>query len=205
MPLVTREELAEYARIPDGADDPALDVSAASASQAVAEWCHRTFDKDDAVSARVFVPCDDGYVRTDDFYTTTGLIVKTDTGDDGTFATTWTISTDFLLQPDNGRLHGQQWPYHALVGVNGLLFPTWTRRRPSVQVTAAWGWETYPDAVKQAGLIWAHRLFKRRMSPEGVLSGFADYGIARVNRMDPDVQSVTGLLAPFVRYPKLVA
>jgi hypothetical protein len=69
------------------------------------------------------------------------------------------------------------------------------RRRTSwcssrkVQVTAAWGWPSVPDEIGEAALLQAARLFARRTSPEGV-SGNAEWGIARVSRLDPDVREL---------------
>lgn len=205
MSIISSSDLKSYLGITDTNDDTEIALAVAAASQAVTEWCGRTFDKTalNSETARVFRPFGQGYVKVDDFWDTTNLVVKTDDNDDGAFETTWTLDTDFILQPDNGLLHGQTWPYHAIVGLNTRVFPTWARR-PAVQVTAAWGWAAIPDAVKYATLIWGGRLFKRRNSPEGVLNGFADFGIARVVSGDPDVHRVTGLLAPF-RHPSVAA
>ena len=59
---------------------------------------------------------------------------------------------------------------------------------PSVQVTAAWGWSAIPDEVKQAALIKAGALFRRKDSLEGILGGFQEFGAIRVgSREDRDV------------------
>jgi hypothetical protein len=200
MPIITGAEINAYFGLGDSVDDAQLDAAAAAACQAVNEHCGRTFDTTDLgdVSARVYRPNNQCAVSVDDFWSTSGLVVKTDDNDDGTFETTWTIDTDFLLQPDNGLQHGQAWPYNRLIALNTKWFPTWNRR-PAVQVTAAWGWATPPAAVKSATLIQGARIFKRRTSPEGVLGGFADFGVARITPRDHDV---VALLGPFMHPSK---
>jgi hypothetical protein len=44
--------------------------------------------------------------------------------------------------------------------------------------------------VQQAALILAARLYQRKASPLGIMTGFADYGIARISRQDPDVAAL---------------
>ena len=66
-----------------------------------------------------------------------------------------------------------------------------------MQVTAAFGDQNangVPYAVQQAALMLAARLYQRRSSTLGVMTNFADYGIARVSRVDPDVMA---LLQPY--------
>lgn len=196
MAIITGADLAAHLGIPDTEDDSALDLAANAACTAVAEHCGRTFDKTalSSETARIYRVADQLWVATDDFWSITNLAVKTDDNDDGVYETTWTINTDFILEPLNRRYHGQDWAYNRIVAVGTRWFPSWNRR-PAVQVTAAWGWETMPYAVKQAALIKAAKLFKRRNSAEGVLGGFGDFGPVRVsNREDPDV---VALLAPY--------
>ncbi len=190
MAIISGSDLASWLSIPDTEDDPALQTAAAAASQKVTEYCDRDFVKTAIASptARVFWPTMSltGKLEVDDFWETTVLVVKVDDNNDGTFETTLTLNTDFYLEPLNGRLHGQTWPYTRLVLIN-RTFPCYSYR-PSVQVTAAWGWTAIPDAVKQATLIEGAAIFHRRNSPSGVIGGFADFGAVRVSRFeDPDV------------------
>jgi hypothetical protein len=95
-----------------------------------------------------------GRVKVDDFWSTTGLIVKTDGSDDGTYETTWTITTDFILEPLNGLRHGQTWPYDKIVAVGGKLFPR--GRAPVGADHRAWGWAAIPGVGPRGGV--AHRV-----------------------------------------------
>ena len=203
MAIITVDELKTHLGIPDTTDEPLVGWATAAANQYVVEYCGRTFDKTAilSASARTFRPDAGCSVWTDDFWETTALVVKVDNDDDGTFEETWTITTDFYLEPLNGQLHGQTRPYYRIVPAAGRVLPTWGRR-PSVQVTAAWGWAAVPAMVKHATLLQGARLFKRKDSAEGVLGGFADFTAVRVSgRIDPDVADELG---PF-RHPKIAA
>lgn len=62
-----------------------------------------------------------------------------------------------------------------------------------MRISGVWGWPAVPDAVKAACRIQVSRVFKRADSPLGV-AGFGEFGVVRVSRLDPDVES---LLAPY--------
>lgn len=178
-------------------EDASLTYAVNAANDAVTAWCGRVFDATTtaSASARTYHPRSYTLCVTDDFWTTTGLIVKTDAGDDGVYETTLTLNTDFIVEPVNGIEDGITVPYRRIRATSWLFSPTHVI--PPVQVTAAWGWATIPDEVTQATLIKAARIFKRRTSPEGVLGGWADFGAVRItNREDPDV---VALLAPYRR------
>ncbi|HEY3484314.1 MAG TPA: head-tail connector protein, partial [Ilumatobacteraceae bacterium] len=50
-----------------------------------------------------------------------------------------------------------------------------------------------PPALREATLQLTSRLFRRRLSPEGV-SSFGEFGAVRVSRVDPDIER---LLTPY--------
>lgn len=93
---------------------------------------------------------------------TTGLIVKTDTGDDGTYATTLTIATNFIVRPVNAADQVPVEPYTELriVDYAGSFFPAWSSGRPGVQVTATFGWPAVPDDVRKAWIVQTIYLLK---------------------------------------------
>lgn len=47
--------------------------------------------------------------------------------------------------------------------------------------------EVVPDNLREATLLQTSRLFRRRLSPEGV-AGFGEFGAVRVQRLDPDIE-----------------
>lgn len=190
MAIITGADLAGYLGIDDSEDDDLLGMFAAAACEAVIEYCGRSFERveTDDVSARYFWPTEQCSVVVDDFWSTTGLVVQLDNGDDGTYETTWTITDDFFLEPINGLVNGEIRPYDRIVATPDNLIPVWGRR-PAVKVTAAWGWAAVPSKVKNAALIRGAALYARKDSPSGVLGGFADFSAIRVPmRLDPDFE-----------------
>lgn len=49
--------------------------------------------------------------------------------------------------------------------------------------------EIVPENIREATRILASRLFRRRLSPEGV-AGFGDFGAVRVISRDPDIAAL---------------
>lgn len=106
--------------------------------------------------------------------TTTNLVVKTDDDGDGTFETTLTINTDFVLWPPNAGDETQVC-WTELRTVNSAGFPVLSNGRPGVQVTAKFGWSAVPDWAEQACVIQAVQLYKASTAPFGI-STFGDVG-----------------------------
>lgn len=177
------------------AEDTQMEAAIESASRIIDAHTNRRFYSDSTVSARVYYADTPIRCTVDDFSTITGLIIKTDTGDNGTYDQTW-AATEYILEPLNAEIGGvSSQPYNIIVATIPKLFPT-TGRRPRVQVTAKWGWAAVPDTVRQACLIQAARLYRRAQTPEGFAAG-ESFGAIRVStKLDPDVQM---LLAPYRR------
>ena len=188
MSYIPLSKLKSMLRITDSVDDATLSACIDAASDTIDDICHRTFNLDASASARVFHPDSHDFVRVDDIGSLTGLVVKIDGDDNGTYETT---ITDYLTEPLNALALGKpitkfrsfdtSWPMGAI--------------HPSVQVTAKWGWPSVPEPVKSATGILAGRLFKRADSLLGV-AGFSDLGAITLRAVDPDVQR---MLAPYVR------
>jgi hypothetical protein len=190
-----------YVGAQNTASDTLLEQAVNSASRAVDAYCHRRFWLDASPVARTFIPdslltvsfsSQDAYGA--EIGDSTGLIVKTDAAGDGTFETTW-AATDFQLLPYNApTAYPEARPWTSLRAIGSKTFPwlvnTWLTRLDRVQVTAKWGWPAVPDAVVQATLIKAARLYHRKDSPQGV-AGFGDFGPVRISRgEDPDICSL---------------
>jgi len=187
MPIITVSDLKSHLSISGAQHDPVVAFAVNAANQAVVQHCGRSFDKVTVgqETARVYQSDDPCHVIVDDFYSITNLAVATDDDDDGTYETTWTAA-DYVLEPLNGMKNGIAVPYYRIRAVGSREFPTY-KKHPSVRVTAAWGWASVPDAVKQATLLKAARLFWRKDSPQGV-AGFDQFGPIRLSsREDGDV------------------
>jgi hypothetical protein len=176
----------DYLGIPsaEASQDTALTAAVNAATETVNGVCNTNFDT--VSEARVFRPADPYVVYVDQFNTVTGLVVKTDTDNDGTYATTLVIATDFVVEPFNTA------PFTMLRNVSGT-WPTYTSNRATVQVTAAYGDQVstgVPYAIQQAALMLAARYYQRRSSPLGITTGFQDWGPMRISRQDPDVNAL---------------
>jgi len=197
MSYVTADDLAAFLRINDSDEHPYLDGLLASASEAVTAYCGQRFDEaDTTATARVFMAENAKWVRCDPISSTTDLVIKTDTGADGVFDTTW-AATDYQLEPLNRQYAGlADHPYNLIRATRARWFPV--DRRARVEVTARWGWATVPASIRDATMMHAARLHERRNAPAGVVAGDGFIGRTSLG-IDPDVQS---LLAPFVRADK---
>lgn len=162
--------------------DDEIDVWIESASRMIDQHCGRRFWADGAATARTFYPATSRLVHIDDVHTTTGLVVKKDTSDDGTFDTTIS-SSDYQLEPLNGIEAGiEGWPYTRIRLVEAVTFPT-SAKRPAVEVTADWGWAAVPKAIEKACEIITAHFFVMKDAPHGVI-GFGDTGgVARTPSM----------------------
>lgn len=166
-------------------------------SRAIDKLCgypDRKFWLDATVETRVYRPDDPEVAWVDDIGTTTGLVIKTDTTGDGTYATTWDAA-DYQLEPLNADAADTAYAWWRIVAIDDKTFPV-APLRPTLQVTAKFGWSAVPDDVNEACILKAASLFKRKDSPDGV-ANFGDFGPVRISRrMDPDVFE---LLWPFMR------
>jgi hypothetical protein len=184
----------------DSTDDGRIELAINTASRMIEAACNRRFYQDASVSARTYVATNYGLTLVDDISTTTGLILETDNGALGTFDETWTTA-DYQLEPLNGVIDGQSWPYTQIRAIRSLTFP-FDYGQALVRVTARWGWASVPDPIKQAGIIQSIAIFKAAEAPFGAL-GLADTGILRIRTgLHPTAQA---LIEPYRREPVLVA
>ena len=195
MPIVngycTLAEVKSALRITDSTDDTLLEGAIEGASRRIDGYTGRFFYQ---TSATVNLYARDIYtlLLQDDLYQLTTL--KTDDDGDGVYETTWTVNTDYQLQPTNVAL--QTRPYNRITAVGGKTFPIIVQPRlPAVQVDGVWGWDATPDDVNQACILLTMRGFARYNAALGVV-GFADMAI-QVRAVDPDVRD---MLSPYVRY-----
>lgn len=168
-----------------------LERAVNAASRAIDRYCGRRFWQDATPQIKVYRPAGPCSVWTDDISTLTGLIIKTDTNLDGTFATTL-ATTDYQLEPLNANTEATAFAWWIVQAIGSLYFP-WYGSRATIQVTARFGWSAVPDQVVEACVLKAAALLKRKDSPEGV-AGFNEFGAVRITRADPDVMA---LLSPY--------
>lgn len=184
--------------IADTTDDNALTEALSAASRGIEKFTRRQFNDAVSASARLYYPLHQRLVIVDDFHTTTGLVVKTDTDDNGTYDQTWT-SADYQLEPLGGIQDGVTgWPFWRIRAVEYILFEQYGHRAP-IEVTARWGWAAVPAPVKEATLALAEEVFKMKDSPYGI-AGFGDF-VVRIR----DNPKIAGMLTSYRREAVRVA
>jgi len=195
----TTDELARRLDIDAGSSfDVELSEALDTASRAIDAWCGRVFYADTASTTLYYWPRFDGswwVVSCEDLHTVTS--VKHDAGDDGTYETTLTVTTDYVALPRNGTHAGVSgWPTSALRLRSGFSVRTYGDLEP-FQVVGKLGWAAVPDQVRQACLILAQELFKTRDATFGVMQGWNDFGPVRVSA--DTFKRVRTLLSPFAK------
>jgi len=199
--------LKSYLGISVSTYDFQLTAALNAASRSIDNFCQRRFWLDATAQPRTFVPMGLTHLEfDDDIGSLTDLVIKTDASGDGTFETTWSAADYQLLPVNAAYAFPESEPWTEVRAVGTKTFPwlvnTWLTRLDRVQITAKWGWPAVPDAVVQACLIKAARLFHRKDSPQGI-AGFGDFGPVRISRYED--ADVVGLLNPYRRVPVLVA
>lgn len=174
---ITLAELKSTLNDPLNALNNVYERAIEAASRAIDHYCdpegHRHFWSETSAVARVYQACDPCELRVDDFHTLTGLVVKTDDDDDGTYETTWTEGTDFQAEPVRRRAG---WPYERIGVLGSKRFST-DGRRARVQVTAQYGWVAIPKEVEQACQILSIDNYRSKDLVAGA-AGFTEFGTA---------------------------
>lgn len=187
---VTVDELKDYLRFPDNADDVFVALWVTTVSRNVDDFCGRQFGKVAAAEDRYYTPVYDRHERAwlveiDDLQDTTGFTLA---DADGTAIPVQTSTVDgYTLLPRNAAAKGE--PYTQLkITVS-----------PGCEVTGngLWGWNATPAAVKTGLMLQGNRLKARRDSAFGV-AGSLEQGseIRLLAQLDPDFKTS---LKPLVR------
>jgi len=190
-----------HAQINDTDNDTEIAAVLSAVSRQVERYCGRQFNKSgsgaSATAARTFTPSRCGtYVWVDDMTGDGSITVAHDTSLDGTYATT-IASNRYTFAPLNGVVGGVSgWPYTRINLHNGQRFIVDPEGRPTVQVSAHWGWADTPADVVQATLIQATRIFRRKYSAEGLSVGAGEFVFRTPAKLDGDVEA---MLMPYRR------
>jgi hypothetical protein len=178
MSYATLAEFKAAVGITDSTDDTALQNVLDATDTLIDLYCDRKTGFGTASETRYYTAEDWEYVLTDDLVSVTTL--QTDDDANGTYETTWTSGTDYVLAPRNAALDG--FPYTEID-----TSVTWPRNFPKdvylgVKVVGVFGFPAVPAAVKQAEIIQAGAVWNSRTAPFGVI-GSADLGgILRMSR-----------------------
>lgn len=182
--------------ITDTTDDSIIENVIEAASRAIDRHCHRRFY---GVSETRYYTAEhgDALYLPDDLISVTTL--KTDEDGDRTYEVTW-ATTDYDLLPYNAATDGIPYGWLETTPDGSYSFPANIKR--GVEIAGVFGYvaasTAAPDDVREACLLQATRLFKRKDTPFG-LAGSPELGQGRMTtipKLDPDVQV---FLAPYRR------
>jgi hypothetical protein len=175
QPYVELEDMKKYLNMvgKDQYDDLIQDALN-SATAEVDNCTNRQFNQVDTPTEREFPIRMPNLFHVDDFYSTTGLVVKIDD--------TVLAEDEYKLHPLNGVVGGKPgWPYWRIKLVNPYRGYCSTS---VLKVTALWGWAEVPDPVRQACKIMAAETFQLKDAPFGV-AGADNFGSVMRVRENP--------------------
>ncbi|QDP46750.1 MAG: hypothetical protein Tp156SUR915002_40 [Prokaryotic dsDNA virus sp.] len=192
---VSTADLKNYIGLTGSGQDTNISNAIQSASRQIDRICGRRFFQDATANAKTFTPKSNLFLETPDISTTTGLIVKLDTTDNGSYDKTLTIDTDFIVMPTNPRVLGSGAGEHEPYTEIRILNTRSSERFDpdiinNVQITAKFGFAIIPEDIKQATLIQGLRLFKRKDTPFNVFGNETTGTIELFNKFDPDAMSL---------------
>ena len=189
----TLAEIKTYLGLSGSGQDDNLENAIEGTSREIDAICGRFFYQTTS-EAKYFTPVNPIYLEVPDISTPSGLAVLIDTNDNGTHDTTLTINTDFYTSPlDAGNdVDGVQ--YQPITEIK--ILDTRSSERfdttivKQVKVTCQWGWSAVPHAIRQATLIQATRLFKRKDTPFTVYGSEQTGQVELFQKFDPDAMKL---------------
>lgn len=169
----------------DTLSDDIIESIISAASAQIDNFCGRRFWTTDTTETRYFTADDNEYLWPDvDIISITSIAVD----DDMSRAYATTLDTDdYDLLPANAALVGKPYSYIRISPLSSERFPT---HQNGVRITGYFGWSAIPASVKQATLLQAERLWKRRDAPFGIISNPAGGDMRLLEALDPDVQTL---------------
>jgi hypothetical protein len=172
-------------KITDTADDSALEAIITAVSRAIDDYCGRRFYA--ANETRYYTATRPDGLMVDDILSVSALL--TDDDGDRTYENTW-ATTDYDLTPDNAALKAE--PYWKIITTPAGTHSFPANVRKGVKVTGSFGYASAtPAVIEEACILQAGRLWRRQDAPFGVV-GSAEYGVARISSLDPDVKMLLG-------------
>jgi len=162
------------------------------ASRWVDGYCGRRFYADTTATARKYPPPQDAGrplgdryagepLTVDDFWDLATLVV-TDR------SSTLTIDTHFQTEPAGIRAPEENFPYWILRPLQWVWQNSVYPGQTSITVTAKWGWQTVPNAVKRATLMQAAWFIHGRDTRFGIAGFDAVGGVARIRGNEQAMQ-----------------
>lgn len=170
----------------DTTDDTKLEGIVEAVSRLIDNWTARHFYQSSSGTVRYFTATEHDILFVPDIVSISELATD-ETGVRG-WATVW-ATTDYDLEPFNAAAESKPYTYITLPPQGRYQFPDGVGK--AVRITGVWGWPSVPLPIKEACLLQAARLFKRKDSIFGVV-GSSELGqMMQITRLDPDVQTLT--------------
>lgn len=146
---VTVEEFREIAGRLDASKDPAILNALLTITRMIEGQLHQCFNIETAAVARTYIGDGSRCLQVDNIGSTSGLEIKIDADNDGTFSDeTALATTDYELLPRNAAVGSEPSPWYE------IYLPIWSTRtywpHYRIQVTAKYGWPAVPQPVKRA-------------------------------------------------------
>jgi hypothetical protein len=177
---VSRTELKTTMGISVTTYDDDIDLAITAASRAIDGYKQTRYYP--TTETRYYDPPTGTALEIDDLNSLTSITA--DLTGDGTFETTWTNGTHFILEPENNALIGAPYRTVRLLPQSGAYWPSYLK---SIKVIGSFGWAETPILVKAACKILAQRFYARKDSPLGVLAVGVEGAAVHLRKTDPDV------------------
>ncbi len=184
----TLAEIKARLGITDTTDDTILESVVEAISRMIDDYCARHFYQ--SSTTRYFTAEWGDLLRVPDLVSVSSL--KTDDDGDRVYETVWATS-DYDLVPYNASELSKPYTRIEVTPNGNYSFPTTPK---GVEIIGTWGWPAIPKPIKEACLLQAQILFKRKDAIFGVIGGGELGQPLRITGLDPQVQR---LLAPFRR------
>ena len=163
--------------------DNNIDNAINAASRQIDALTGRVFWKTATAEAKYFNAVNPFFIDLPyDIANTTSLSIALDTTDDGTYDSTLVLDTDYYVLPlapkviavRDGITYYE--PYNQIRILETRSSERFDIQIPkNIKITAFWGYDIIPDAIAEACIIQATRLWKRKDAPFNVY-GSADTG-----------------------------
>lgn len=204
---ITKDQFKNYRKIKDVADDAEIGFAISSASRAIDRYCSyrpngvgafRQFGKVDLSETRYYTPrWDQDLIRwvieIDDLYSSAGLALEVDTGNDDVYGE---VITNYVLRSRDAVQRNRPFTQIA-ISTRSTIQPTFFE--DSAKVTSdKWGWSAVPTVIVQGTLITAHRIYKRRVAAYGN-AGSQQKGTAVKENYDIDPDVVAMIPDDFIK------
>jgi hypothetical protein len=168
---------------PDTESDAILQSIITAVSRAIDTMCGRRFYTTTADETRYLTAKDNEYLFPPlDIVSVTSFAVDYDGG--RTYSTSLDTG-DYDLLPANAALDSKPYSYIRVAPLGTEHFPT---HESGVKIVGKFGWSSAPAGVKEACLLQAQRIWKRKDAIFGIISNPVGGEMRLLEKLDPDVQ-----------------